>query len=101
MGVTAGIFLASILLKEMRYLVYLRYLCLDYTAVHIDQETEEKCNNLLLLWKSARYLCSADQLNLRFVGWVILLFKKIASKEIKMTYLPPVQKPITDYAAFF
>jgi hypothetical protein len=27
MGVTAGIFLASILLKEMRYLVYIRYLC--------------------------------------------------------------------------
>jgi hypothetical protein len=29
MGVTAGIFLASILLKEMRYLVYIRYLCPD------------------------------------------------------------------------
>ena len=27
MGVTAGIFLDSILLKEMRYLVYIRYLC--------------------------------------------------------------------------
>ena len=26
-GVTAGIFLVSILLKEMRYLVYIRYLC--------------------------------------------------------------------------
>jgi hypothetical protein len=26
MGVTAGIFLASILLKEMHYLVYIRYL---------------------------------------------------------------------------
>jgi hypothetical protein len=29
MGVTAGIFLASILLKEMRYLVYIRYLWLN------------------------------------------------------------------------
>ena len=28
-GVTAGIFLASILLKEMRYLVYIRYLCVQ------------------------------------------------------------------------
>ena len=28
MGVTAGIFLASILLKEMRYLVYIIYLWL-------------------------------------------------------------------------
>jgi hypothetical protein len=26
MGVTAGIFLASIFLKEMRYLVYIRYI---------------------------------------------------------------------------
>ena len=52
----------------------------ENNAVHVEQETEEKCNNLLLLWKSARYLCSADQLNPRFVGWVILLFKKIASK---------------------
>ena len=70
-------------------------------AIHVKQETEEKCNNLLLLWKSARYLCSADQLNPHFVGWVIFLFKKTASKETKMTYLPPIQKPITDYAAFF
>jgi hypothetical protein len=30
MGVTAGIFLASILLKEMRYLVYIRYLWCDH-----------------------------------------------------------------------
>jgi hypothetical protein len=29
MGVTAAIFLASILLKEMGYLVYIRYLCCD------------------------------------------------------------------------
>ena len=29
MGITAEIFLASILLKEMRYLVYIRYLCTD------------------------------------------------------------------------
>ena len=28
MGVTAGIFLDSVLLKEMRYLVYIRYLCM-------------------------------------------------------------------------
>jgi hypothetical protein len=32
-GITAGIFLGSILLKEMRYLVYIRYLW--YTAISI------------------------------------------------------------------
>jgi hypothetical protein len=36
MGVTAGIFLASILLKEMSYLVYIRYLCLKH-AVEITR----------------------------------------------------------------
>jgi hypothetical protein len=30
--VTAGIFLASILLREMRYLVYIRYLWVQYGA---------------------------------------------------------------------
>jgi hypothetical protein len=38
MGVTAGIFFASILLKEMRYLVYIRYLWLLQ-------------RNLVLLWQ--------------------------------------------------
>lgn len=73
----------------------------ENNAAHVDQEAEERCNNLLLLWKSARSLCSAGQLNPHFVGWVILLFKNIARKETKMTYLPPIQKPIADYAAFF
>ena len=35
MGVTAGIFLASILLKEMRYLVYIRYLWLKSATVYM------------------------------------------------------------------
>jgi hypothetical protein len=34
MGVTARIFLASILLKEMRYLVYIRYLWLGQAEVY-------------------------------------------------------------------
>jgi hypothetical protein len=29
------------------------------------------------------------------------MFKKVSSKETKMTYMPPIQKPITEYAAFF
>jgi hypothetical protein len=33
MGVTAGIFLTSILLKEMRYLVYIRYLWSIYVGL--------------------------------------------------------------------
>jgi hypothetical protein len=44
MGVTAGIFLASILLKEMRYLVYIRYLCFQIVLHMLD-------NNKLLFFE--------------------------------------------------
>jgi hypothetical protein len=40
MGVTAGIFLASILLKEMRYLVYKRYLWLKCALKTIIEKAE-------------------------------------------------------------
>ena len=46
MGETAGIFLASILLKEMRYLVYIRYLWQDPTEKHFgDVGIVDKYNN--------------------------------------------------------
>ena len=38
MGVTAGIFLASILLKEMRYLVYIRYLWSEHLPLYQTAE---------------------------------------------------------------
>ena len=31
-----------------------------YNALHVDKESKRNCNNLLVLWKSVRYLCSAD-----------------------------------------
>jgi hypothetical protein len=37
MGVTAGIFLASILIKGMRYLVYIRYLWSYLSAINLLQ----------------------------------------------------------------
>jgi hypothetical protein len=42
MGVTAGIFLASILLKEMRYLVYIRYLWLDQPNFYQQDQNDSK-----------------------------------------------------------
>jgi hypothetical protein len=36
MRVTAGIFLASILLKEMRYQVFIRYLCASYYRKELE-----------------------------------------------------------------
>ena len=40
MGVTAGIFLASILQKEMRYLVYIRYLCSQRTLSELRRRID-------------------------------------------------------------
>ena len=47
------------------------------------------------------HLTSLDQVNPRFIGWVILFFETIDSKQTKLTYLPLIQNPITKYAAFF
>ena len=70
-------------------------------AVTVDEKNLLERQNLLVLWKSMRYLASEDQLHPRFVGWLTLLFKKIGSKETRMTYLPPIKLPITECGAIF
>jgi hypothetical protein len=47
MGVTAGIFLASILLKEMRYLVYIRYLWFKHFLYFVET-VHSSLENILL-----------------------------------------------------
>ena len=59
---------------------------------------EQLCAKLLLLWKSARYLNSANQTNPRFVGWIIRRFQRAHSQATQMTYLPPISSPITEYS---
>ena len=44
-GITAGIFLGSILLKEMRYLVYLRYLWYAAISIKVVHEQSGKVEN--------------------------------------------------------
>ena len=73
----------------------------DKDPVQVENHEQMYCNNLLIVWKSLRHLTSLDQVNPRFVGWVILFFETIDSKQTKLTYLPPIQKPITDYATLF
>ena len=73
----------------------------DKDPVQVENHEQMYCNNLLIVWKSLRHLTSLDQVNPRFVGWVILFFETIDSKQTKLTYLPPIQKPITEYATFF
>ena len=47
---------------------------------------EQLYAKLLLLWKSAGYLNSANQTNPRFVGWIIRRFQRAHSQATQMTY---------------
>jgi hypothetical protein len=50
MGVTAGIFLASILLKEMCYLVYIRYLWSEVAiSKSVDKISNMHCKGTMCL----------------------------------------------------
>ncbi len=53
---------------------------------------------LLALWKTSRNLNSNDQTVPRFGGWIVQHFQRANSKLTKMTYLPPIKTPITEYA---
>jgi hypothetical protein len=60
MGVTAGIFLASILLKEMRYLVYIRYLwvqsvCKQRLCLHFGIQNIEFYSTTIYIFMILEY----------------------------------------------
>ena len=57
-------------------------------------------NHLLSLWKTARYKFRGDQRFPRYTGFVIKHTQVDRTKTI-MTYLPPIEKPITDYGTLF
>ena len=59
-----------------------------------------KQNNLLSLWKTARYKFRGDQRFPRYTGFVIQHTQSDRPKTV-MTYLPPIEKPITDYSTLF
>ena len=55
---------------------------------------------LLSLWKAARFKCRTDQRYSRFTGFVIQCHNQKQSKTV-LTYLPPIERPITDYGTLF
>ena len=67
----------------------------------VENHKQIYCNNLVIVWKSLHHLTSFDQVNPKFVGWVILFLETIDSKQTKLTYLLPIQKPITEYVTAF
>ena len=62
----------------------------------IESQTGQD-ENILTLWKLFRYGSRNLQNCPRFVGFVINLYQKYREPTV-MTYLPPVETPITEYA---
>ena len=61
-------------------------------------------NVRLCIWKLVRHLCENYQKYPKFSGWIILLIQATASAAIKQTvttYLPPLNSPVTEFAAMF
>ena len=56
--------------------------------------------SLLSLWKAARFTCRNDQRYSRYAGFVIKGSKQSKNKTV-LTYLPPIERPITDYGTLF
>ena len=57
-----------------------------------------KADKLLLIWQLMRRFCSAPQRIARFVGWIVQVFGKSNSKPTRITFLPPIRQPITEYS---
>ena len=60
-----------------------------------------KCESpLLILWKALRKQHESDQVYPKFSGFVINYIQKESKKTI-MTYLPPIETPITEYGTIY
>ena len=60
-------------------------------------DSKNTFEQLLQIWKLLRYQSLDMEAYARFVGFVIKLYQKPQSKQTVMTYLPPIQTPITEY----
>ena len=56
---------------------------------------------LLHLWKCFRKLEERDQTFPRFAGYMIKLLKQKDQNQTVLTYLPPIEFPISDYGTLF
>ena len=88
--------------KKGQYLFYLTFCeesgLLSGNATFTYDST--LANRVLLSRKLLRQLhgTANQQAVSRFVGWVSLIFGKLHSTGTKITFLPPIHNPITDYS---
>jgi hypothetical protein len=85
MGVTAGIFLASILLNEMCYLVYIRYLWVHQGAMQLKGLTKTKFIHLFekRFSHSTMPVCILKFLELHMILHVHIYTKNVTPGGIK------------------
>ena len=81
-GATTGIFLASILLKEMRYLVHIRYLCLKFKFNHSN--TDGACNIGYMRWHVQASSFCKFPLAILHRNWMVKTFYRTASLQAEL-----------------
>ena len=69
---------------------------LTYLDIYPENDQKE-CQMLLSLWKLNRYANCSKQNLPRFAGWIIKLFHVMHKEPTRLTYLPPIPTPITQY----
>ena len=67
----------------------------------VSSSEQSSQNPLLTLWKVARQQFRNDQLFSRYTGFIIKCFQMKDQPKTVMTFLPPIEKPITDYGTLF
>ena len=68
------------------------------TELNTHPESHQKeSQRLLSLWKLSRYANCKKRNQPRFAGWIIKVFRVMQREPTRLTYLPPIQTPITQY----
>ena len=71
----------------------------DNQTVQQSQCEVEKCNNLYETWTTSPLLASEDQVEPNFAGFCVKSAEEgTILEETKLTYLPPINAPITDFS---
>ena len=65
--------------------------------VQTKLEKHKEVVKLHNLWKVLRLIYSVEQVHPRFAGWLITKFQIPQSFQTVMAYLPPIQRPITEF----
>ena len=80
----------QLFLRSIQNIIHLYFACKSKMQHHVF---------FLSLWKYLWNINGSFQIYPQFVGWITQLFKILDLKQHVLTYLPPIEKPITNYEA--